>query len=1198
MKFKSSLRAFLFGSSLFATNSLQAINYWWDIDGASTTSTAATGTWSTGSSANWTTVLAGNIATSAVTTTNADDLTMYATGMTAGTITLSGTQAANSITFNTATTIASSGGLDLGSASGGSGLFFANVANTINAPITLNSAATSVSVINRGNQAQTLSSTSTISGSGGGSQTLIIGGTGASGGTTTFSGIIGNGSATSVSTVINALATTNFSAANTYTGSTSIFAGTLSINNVGTFNNTSAINLYSTGRLTVNAANASLAKLRTAGGGTGVTAGSFLRYSTAQTTAGSGNGPGTIFGTVELNLSNVNPNYTIDLGTGGSINNVISANYASPITLSGNAAIEASPAVTTHTATYATTAGISASTSGSKTLFLIGTNTTNNTIFSAISNGSGSIGVVKGGGGTWVLSGTNTYTGGTLISGGTLQFNNQTALYNAGTAATWTNTNIKVEDGATMAFRVGTAPEFTTTEINALLGLSTAANNGFMSGANLGIDTTSGLFVYNSVIANPNSGSNVLGLTKLGSNTLILDKDNTYTGRTLISAGTLQIGDAGTTGKLSPSSRILNNGNLTILRSDDVVQGVDFSSEPIVGSGSFTQAGSGTTTLNAANTFTGTTIVTDGVLNLANPLALQNSALVTTGIGTVTFTGFTAAAFGGLSGGVDLESVIPGFTGTPSLVLNTTGNFTYGGVISNGSGGMTLTKNGTGTQVLSGANTYTGATTVNNGTLTVGSGSSGSIDSTSSLIMGGGTFNYSNSGASQTVNGLTVRAGYSTVNNTASGQTLTLGSITRATSIYGMVNFANLTGPISTTTGNVDSIIGPWATTGSATTLRYAVGSADGSTPTNVSAITGTTATANTLANVTSDTTNYEYSAAVSAMGAGVNLTANTLRYNGAATTTAINATSTLKLNGLMHAGTNTLTISGGPSTGGLVIGSTNELVIAANTSATTISAVIADGGSAGRLIYGGGGTLTLSGLNTFSGGLVINSGIVTTGAAASVSSGGTGTGAITVNSAGRLTLSTGVGTLNRALTLNGGSLFFAGSGNDLTLAGTLEFAANSTLDATNNNSGFPTITASTSGTGGFTKTGIGGIRLNGTSNTYSGPTIVNAGGVTVKSSLYGNVTTNWTPANITVASGATFMMNVGGSGEFTIGQAATMISNLSSNVNNNGLQAGSFVGVDTRNATPGTYVYSANITDSTGAGGGSISFKHTGAGG
>jgi hypothetical protein len=351
MKFKSSLRAFLFGSSLFATNSLQAINYWWDIDGASTTSTAATGTWSTGSSANWTTVLAGNIATSAVTTTNADDLTMYATGMTAGTITLSGTQAANSITFNTATTIASSGGLDLGSASGGSGLFFANVANTINAPITLNSAATSVSVINRGNQAQTLSSTSTISGSGGGSQTLIIGGTGASGGTTTFSGIIGNGSATSVSTVINALATTNFSAANTYTGSTSIFAGTLSINNVGTFNNTSAINLYSTGRLTVNAANASLAKLRTAGGGTGVTAGSFLRYSTAQTTAGSGNGPGTIFGTVELNLSNVNPNYTIDLGTGGSINNVISANYASPITLSGNAAIEASPAVTTHTAT-------------------------------------------------------------------------------------------------------------------------------------------------------------------------------------------------------------------------------------------------------------------------------------------------------------------------------------------------------------------------------------------------------------------------------------------------------------------------------------------------------------------------------------------------------------------------------------------------------------------------------------------------------------------------------------------------------------------------------------------------------------------------------------------------------------------------------------------------------------------------------
>ena len=175
---------------------------------------------------------------------------------------------------------------------------------------------------------------------------------------------------------------------------------------------------------------------------------------------------------------------------------------------------------------------------------------------------------------------------------------------------------------------------------------------------------------------------------------------------------------------------------------------------------------------------------------------------------------------------------------------------------------MTLTKTGAGTQILTGANTYTGATIVNGGTLTVGG--DGSLSSSSALQISGGIFSYGNTAAGQTVNGLAVGAGNSTVNNTAAGQTLTLGAITRTASIFGTVNFATLTGPISTTTGNTNGIIGPWATTGSTTTLRYAVGSPDGSTPTNISAFTtGTTATANTLANVTDATVNYEYSAAV-----------------------------------------------------------------------------------------------------------------------------------------------------------------------------------------------------------------------------------------------------------------------------------------------------------------------------------------------
>ncbi len=327
-------------------------------------------------------------------------------------------------------------------------------------------------------------------------------------------------------------------------------------------------------------------------------------------------------------------------------------------------------------------------------------------------------------------------------------------------------------------------------------------------------------------------------------------------------------------------------------------------------------------------------------------------------------------------------------------------------------------------------------------------------------------------------------------------------------------------------------------------------------------------------------------------LGAALTLDSNTT-WNGIAISGALGDI------GITGAGTLTLGASGidlSSTTRNLTMA--NNLVLASSQTwnvasgrTLTASGILSGGFS---LTKSGAGTVTLTAPNSYTGGLVINSGIVTTNAAASVSSGGTGTGPITVNSGGRLTLNSGVGTLNRALTLNQGSLFFAGSGSDLTFAGTIALAANSTIDATNNNSGFPAISANISGIGGFTKTNSGGLRLNGT-NTYTGPTVVSAGGVTVKSSLYGNDTTKWTPANITVAGGATLTLNVHGTTEFTIAQAATLFGQLSTGVNNNGLLAGSFIGVDTRNAPAGTYTYSANITDSTGTGGGAVSFKHTG---
>ena len=127
---------------------------------------------------------------------------------------------------------------------------------------------------------------------------------------------------------------------------------------------------------------------------------------------------------------------------------------------------------------------------------------------------------------------------------------------------------------------------------------------------------------------------------------------------------------------------------------------------------------SGTSTLSAANTHIGNTLITGGTLVLGHNLALQNSVLDTTGAGILAFSaGIQSPVIGGLSGQRNL--MIP--AGVTSLTLNTaTGvTATYTGVIGSATQGLSLTKTGPGTQVLSGTNTFTGATIVNQGTLRI-----------------------------------------------------------------------------------------------------------------------------------------------------------------------------------------------------------------------------------------------------------------------------------------------------------------------------------------------------------------------------------------------------------------------------------------------------------------------------------------------
>lgn len=220
---------------------------------------------------------------------------------------------------------------------------------------------------------------------------------------------------------------------------------------------------------------------------------------------------------------------------------------------------------------------------------------------------TGNISVYQRGTGTTVLDGVNTYTGSTSVKAGTLQFARPTALYN-GNSASWTADKVIVEAGATAAFNVGGASEFTSGDIDTLKSLGTATG-GFQSGSFLGFDTTNaagGVFIYNGNLADTNGGANALGLTKLGAGVLQLGGVNTYTGDTRVEAGTLRLGSAtalssDTTLHIADGASFDANGYTQTVTS-------------LAGGGSL-NIGSGGLTLNQAvdTTFTGTLTGTGGL---------------------------------------------------------------------------------------------------------------------------------------------------------------------------------------------------------------------------------------------------------------------------------------------------------------------------------------------------------------------------------------------------------------------------------------------------------------------------------------------------------------------------------------------------------------------------------------------------------
>ena len=105
-------------------------------------------------------------------------------------------------------------------------------------------------------------------------------------------------------------------------------------------------------------------------------------------------------------------------------------------------------------------------------------------------------------------------------------------------------------------------------------------------------------------------------VTLAGNGVMALSGANTYQGATIINGGTLELGAGGTTGSLYSAGTITDNGALAFNRSTTVAEGADFSSSGISGSGSVSQIGSGMLVLNAANSYSGGTTVSNGTLQL------------------------------------------------------------------------------------------------------------------------------------------------------------------------------------------------------------------------------------------------------------------------------------------------------------------------------------------------------------------------------------------------------------------------------------------------------------------------------------------------------------------------------------------------------------------------------------------------------
>jgi len=712
----SFMRAFPFVGlpvlALLASSAAAQTTYYWDGNGATTGSGATTlaGNWGGGSASTfWGTSATGTSATTAAAITSADTV-VFAANDTVGannynaayTVTLGAAQSVAGLIFNGASvasgntggtlTLAGTGSPGLTIGAGGVTLNGSNGDPTFNANLgTITLGADQTWTVNNAH-VWTVNAAVAGNATAGNTRTWTFGYV--SPYTNAYTGVISNGSGggelaitlnnTNGSTTgggINNISGT----ANTYTGKTTIMRGILQISSLKN----------------VNGGSSSLGAVTTVANGTidigsGANSGSLYYNGSAASTSDR-----------VINLAG---------STGGATISSINGTAANTLTLTSN---------------------LTAAT-GNKTLTLQGANTGANTISGIISDPdvSTKISLVKSDVGRWVLGGANTYSGGTTINAGTLSVgaagtigqnvvgNNITIA--GGNLLLSADTNVGSNQAITItssgggigvAYTPTSFPAITdnsgttggvfglnysgTGGIGSVAGISslfTSSSYWFLgsfvggSGTYTGTSLTAGngstyrlgggggvLTMQNDVLI----GANNLLVGSTGGGTVTMSGANTYTGKTTLQNGTLNIASVN---KVSGGTASSSLGAPTTVGNGTIDIG----------------SGANAVTLN----YTGTGETSDRVLNFTGTTGAVT--LTNSGTGNLSFTG--TSTFTG--------------SGVKAFTLGTSAD-TYGGsfgpILDNGGAGSTVTKNGltNSTWTLNGTNTYIGTTTINGGVLSV-----------------------------------------------------------------------------------------------------------------------------------------------------------------------------------------------------------------------------------------------------------------------------------------------------------------------------------------------------------------------------------------------------------------------------------------------------------------------------------------------